>query len=98
MRHPALKPLEHRIPKRDKSENAVLCKNKAAFYFEYYLGGKQSPHHQMQIIKLPCLLHTIIAEPVEAHNTDLRFIERITVIGNTVHQCVKLLLRAVPVE
>ncbi len=52
----------------------------------------------MQIIQLPRLLHTIITEPVEAHNTDLRFIERITVIGNTVHQRIKLLFCAVPVE
>ena len=44
------------------------------------------------------MLHTVITEPVEAHNTDLRFIERITVIGNTVHQCIKLLFCAVPVK
>ncbi len=55
-------------------------------------------NHRMQIIKLPRLLHTVIAEPVEAHNTDFRFIERIAVIGNTVQQRIKLLFRAVPVK
>ena len=52
----------------------------------------------MQIIKLPRLIHTIITESVEAHNTVLCFIERTAVIGNTVQQHIKLLLCAVPVE
>ena len=52
----------------------------------------------MQIIQFPRLLHTIITESVEAHNTDLGFIERTAVIGNTVHQCIKLLFCTVPVE
>ena len=52
----------------------------------------------MQVIKLPRLLHTVITEPVEAHNTDLRFIERTTIVHNAVKQLIKLLFCAVPVK
>ncbi len=52
----------------------------------------------MQIIQLTRLLHTVITEPVEAHNTDLRFIERTTIVHNAVKQLIKLLFCAVPVK
>jgi len=52
----------------------------------------------MQIIQLLRLFHAVITEPVEAHNTDLRFIECAAVVSNTVQQCIKRLFRAVPVE
>jgi len=52
----------------------------------------------MQIIQLPRLFHAVITEPVKAHNTDLRFIERTAVIGNMFQQLIKLLFCAVPVK
>ena len=60
--------------------------------------SENSPHHQMQIIKLPRLSHTVVAEPVKAHNIDLRFVERIAVVGNMIQQRIKLLFCAMPVK
>lgn len=52
----------------------------------------------MQIIQLPRLLHTIITEPVKAHNAYLGFIERIAIVGNVIEQHIKLLPGTMPVK
>jgi len=52
----------------------------------------------MQIIPFSRLLHTVITEPVKAHNTYLRFIEYTAVVSNTIQQHIKLLFCAVSVK